>query len=210
MAGNVAPYLYLEIWSYSTKPSTLPGYVCVHPNPGYPTPPIACRSEAIGTHVYVAVHIAKLTEPICPTAGGHPCDPYGGFLGLPFGIQEVGDVPLTFMSWNACPGFLKGLSGAGEPAACLASSTLLCHDWTDHLGYLYYRNFDGTASADLTIIRSADTPDGGPWVINCGNTYDEGTIVGAGARLGGEPLDCPFGPTAVTPTTWGAIKGLYR
>jgi len=208
MAGNIAPNLCLEIWSFSEKPTALPDYVCTHPNPGYPTPPIHCWSAVIGTHVYVAVHVAKLTEPICPTVGGHACDAYGGFLGLPFGIIEVSDVSLTFMSWNACPGFLKGPSGAGEPAACLASSTVVCHDWTDHVGYLYYRNIDGTTSADLTIVRSADTPDGGPWVINCSHTYDEGTIVLGGARLGGDQISC--GGMPVIRTIWGQTRGLYR
>jgi len=188
LAGNAHPTLYLEIWSYSTKPTTLPSYICVHPHPGYPTPPIPCWSAVIGTHVYVAVHIAKLDLPICPVPLDPSCTNKGGFLGLPFGIVEVSDIPLTFMSWNACPGFLKGPSNAGEPAACLASSTSLCHDWTDHLGYLYYRNIDGTTVADLTIVQSADEPLGGPWVINCMTTYDQGTNVGGGARLGGETI----------------------
>ncbi|MCX5801728.1 MAG: hypothetical protein NTX17_10110 [Candidatus Eisenbacteria bacterium] len=213
LAGNPNPKLYLEIWSFSAKQTllpTTPAYICTHP--GRPlSGTLACWEPDVLSHIYVAVHIGGLVN-ICPNQPGtSQCDAFGGFLGLPFGINEVSDIALTFMNWNACNGFGKGPSLAGEPLACLASSSELCHDWMDHIGYLYYRNIDDTQVADLTIVKSLDTPEGGPWVINCSSTYDEGTTVGGGARYGGTELTCAGNePTSVENTTWGKIKGLYR
>jgi len=145
--------------------------------------------------------------PIFQTTG-QACIGYGGYLGLGFGAQISG-TGMTFMSWNACPGFLKGPSAAGEPAAMLASSTALCHDWVDHEGYMIWMNLTGTTARYINIIASADL--GHAKVINCHNQYDDGTTIGGGVQIGGtQTIICGESPTAVNTTTWGAIKGLYR
>ena len=217
LAGNVAPTLYLEV-SYQTydpeeaPPPVIGPEICAHVR----TYPVAlqCFAPRLAfTYYIVPIHVGKLDMPICQTTGPS-CEQFGGYLGLGFGItltNNVGVVQTTpsFMSWNACPGFLKGPSAAGEPAACIASSTALCHDWPDHEGYLLYNNLSGSTERRLNIVASADL--GHYKVINCHNQYDNGTVIGHGVQIGGaQTIVCGESPTAVTETTWGAIKGLYR
>ncbi len=214
MAGNMAPALYLELYQFEedpTDPGPMPGYVCVHERPtSYPFT-LPCYAPWVRYNYYVVpIHVGKLDMPICATTGSG-CVGFGGYLGCGFGVASTGTGTLGFMSWNACPGFLKGPSTAGEPAACLASSTLLCHDWVDHEGYLIYFA-SGTATGSkryLNIVASADL--GHFKVINCHNQYDNGTTVGGGVQIGmAQDILCGDSPTPVSATTWGAIKGLYR
>jgi hypothetical protein len=213
MAGNLNPRLYLEVYPLTEEevdPGPVPAYVCVHPVPTVYPWYLQCWALRVPYGYYaVPLHIGKLDQPICPTTG-MDCIGFGGYLGCGFGVTATGTGTLTFMSWNACPGFLKGPSAAGEPAACLASSTRLCHDWYDHEGYLLYMNGTNvTASKILTIVASADL--GHAKAINCHNMYDDGTTIGGGAQISPtQTIVCEGSPTAVTATTWGAIKGLYR
>jgi hypothetical protein len=112
------------------------------------------------------------------------------------------------MSWNACPGFLKGPSSAGEPAACLASSTAICHSEHDHEGYLVYLNTGSEPDAVyFNIVNSADL--GHYKVVACVSHYDEGTTIGGGAQVGGsQSVVCGLMP--VQELTGGSIKALYR
>lgn len=214
LAGNLAPQLYLEVYRFEedpTDPGPVPGYVCVHEAPTQYPWTLPCYSERFPYNFYVVpLHIGSLDMPICSETGAG-CANYGGFLGCFFGVASTGSGTLTFMSWNACPGFLKGPSTAGEPAACGASSTALCHDWVDHEGYLVYMNLSSTNTSAryLNIVNNADL--GHTRVINCHNEYDMGTVIGGGVQIGGtQTVVCGTSPTPVNSTTWGAIKGLYR
>jgi hypothetical protein len=215
VAGNVAPKLWLEVNYQADDPTDPegPGYLvnpCVHPAPtSYPFT-LPCFAPRIPYNFYVVpIHIGQLDRPICPTAGGSPCLNYGGYLGLGFGAALTGGTGITFMSWNACPGFLKGPSITGEPSSMLSSSTDLCHDWYDHEGYMLWLNGSGTTARYINIVASADL--GHNKLINCANMYDEGTTIGGGVQIGGaQTIVCGDSPTAVNNTTWGAIKGLYR
>ncbi len=206
LAGNTAPKLYLEIWQFAEAPDPVPDYVCVHSVP-VPVSGIPCYStKAAYNTALLAVHIGNLNQPVCPIPDAS-CTNQGGFLGLSFGLLATGEA-VTFMNWTACPGFLKGPSVAGEPSACLASSTDKCHDWQDHLGYLQYINMSTrTGMTTLGIVASADA---NPLsVINCNFLYDSGTTVVGGAQWGGaQSIVCAT--TAVSNTTWGSIKSLFR
>ena len=216
MAGNTAPRLYLEVYTLTEEevdPGPVPAVVCVHPTPTVYPWYLPCWALRVPYGYYaVPLHVGSLSLPICPTPGQSCKTPVslGGYLGCGFGVTATGTGTITFMSWNACPGFLKGPSAAGEPAACLASSTSLCHNWYDHEGYLLYMNGTNvTASKILTIVASADL--GHVKVINCHNEYDDGTTIGGGAQISPtQTIVCEGSPTAVNTTTWGAIKGLYR
>jgi hypothetical protein len=215
LAGNLTPTLYLEVYRFEedpTDPGPVPGYVCVHERPTVYPWMLPCFAPRLPYNFYVVpIHVGKLDMPVCVAdpPGAPQCDGLGGYLGLFFGIQSTGSGTLTFMSWNACPGFLKGPSAAGEPAACGASSTDLCHDWIDHEGYLVYMNLTSTAARYLNIVNNADL--GHTRVINCSNLYDMGTVIGGGVQIGGtQTIVCAGSPTPVSSTTWGAIKGLYR
>jgi hypothetical protein len=211
LAGNFVPRLYLEVYSFvedPTDPGPVPGYVCIHERPAESPWTLPCYAARLPYNFYaVPIHIGSLSLPICATTG-MACQGYGGFLGLFFGISSTGTGALTFMSWNACPGFLKGPSAAGEPAACGASSTALCHDWVDHEGYLVYMNLTSTAARYLNIVANADL--GHTRVINCHNQYDMGTVVIGGAQIGGaQTITCDM-YVPVEELTWGKIKGLFR
>jgi len=208
VAGNTAPKLYLEIWAYAEVPDPIPGEVCVHSVP-IPVGGIHCyNAKAAYATAIVALHVGNLDQPVCPTTGLSCKNPsQGGYLGVPFGVQATGEA-ITFMSWTACAGFLKGPSAAGEPSACLASSTHDCHDWQHHLGYLQYINMSTrTGMTTLGVVNNADLALFK--VINCHNEYDEGTTVVGAAQWGGvQSITCAT--TAVSATTWGGIKGLFR
>ena len=214
LAGNVAPRVYLEVYRFEedpTDPGPVPGFACVHEAPVQFPPGLPCYEVRYPYNFYVVpIHIGGLDEPICPTPGAS-CVGYGGYLGIFFGVASTGTGTLTFMSWNACDGFLKGPSAAGEPAACGASSTSACHDWYDHEGYLIYMNSASTAARYLTVTTNADLLH--TRVINCHSQYDFGTIYGGfpgGVQIGGtQTILCPES-TPVDATSWGAVKGLYR
>jgi hypothetical protein len=208
MGGNIAPRLLLEVYSFDEAPNPVPEYICRHTVTGSPQV-LPCYAQRIAYYTYCfPLHVAHLSFPICPTPGGG-CVGYGGYLGVGFGVTQTGSHPLTFMSWNACAGFLKGPSAAGEPAACLASSTQLCHDVLDHEGYLVYLNASTytTYSAIFTIVASADL--GHYKLINCHSQYDENTIIEGRAQVAPtQTMICSEVP--VEELTWGKIKGLYR
>ena len=216
-AGNVAPRVYLEVYRFEedpTDPGPVPGYVCVHQQPTVYPWTLPCYAARYPYNFYVVpIHIGSLDQPICLTPGPS-CVDYGGYLGIFFGVASTGSGTVFFMSWNACPGFLKGPSAAGEPAACGASSTRDCHEWYDHEGYLVYLNLSSTNTSAryLNVTVSADLLH--TRVINCHSQYDFGTIYGGfpgGVQIGGtQTILCGTDPTPVDATTWGAIKGLYR
>lgn len=207
-AGNVGPKLYLELWQFEEVPVTLPEEVCMHVVP-VPAGGIHCYSPKTAYYsAVVALHVGNLDQPVCPVPSA-TCETaiaHGGYLGVPFGVMTTGEA-VTFMSWTACPGFLKGPSAAGEPSACLASSTSKCHDWQDHLGYLQYINMSTrTGMTTVSVIKNADLNLYN--VINCHNEYDT-TYVGGAAQWGGtQSVTCST--TGVAPTTWGKIKGLFK
>jgi len=208
--GNHAPKVSLEVYGFEEEPDPLPAGICVHEFPPFPSE-LPCYAVRLPySFYYIPVHVCALDHPICPTTGV-PCIGLGGYVGLAFGLSQTAPTgsPLMFMSWNACYGFLKGPSAAGEPAACLASSTALCHDWYDHEGYLVYLNTSaGTDKVYFDIVNSADLNN--HYVINCLSTYDENTTIGGRAQVGGaQDILCP-GPTAVEESTWGRIKTIYR
>ncbi len=215
LAGNAAPHVYFEVNYQADDPTDPegPGFLvnpCVHTLPyTYPLM-LQCYAPRLPYNFYVVpVHIGHLSEPICATPDQFVCVNYGGYLGLGFGAALSGGTGVTFMSWNACPGFLKGPSVTGEPSSMLASSTDLCHNWYDHEGYMLWMNGSGTAARYINVMASADL--GFTKVINCAFLYDDGTVMGTGVQLGGaQTLVCPDSPTTVNNTTWGAIKGLYR
>ncbi len=207
-AGNAAPTLYFEIYRFSTTPVPVPAYVCTHATRPF-VGELPCQVPRLfNSRYYVGVHIAKLTN-ICPEPPGPLCGPYGGTVGVPFGAIMTGE-PISFISWTACPGYLKGASNAGEPAACAAYSNSGCKDWMDHTGYLLYRELeDMPGSVWITPGPNADVAHNK--VINCSFTYDENTQIGGGVQIGDpKTIVCPSDPTPVSATTWGKIKGLYR
>ncbi len=209
LAGNTAPKLYLELWQFEEVPTPLPGDICMHTTPVPPAGIHCYDAKSAFYSAVVALHVGNLDQPVCPVTGLDCKTPVsqGGYLGVPFGVLATGEA-ITFMSWNACPGFLKGPSAAGEPSACLASSTSKCHDWQDHLGYLIYMNVSSrTGMTTLGVVNNADLAT--YRVINCHNEYDTGTTVVGGAQWGGaQSITCAT--TAVSNTTWGGIKSLFR
>ena len=211
LGGNHAPKLSLEVYRFEEAPNPVPSYVCVHDFHQPPTE-LPCYDARLPYNYYcVPLHVCALDHPICSTTGV-PCAGYGGYLGVFFGVQQTAPTghPLTFMSWNACPGFLKGPSAVGEPAACGAStSNLPCHDWMDHEGYLVYLNAgSNTDKVYFDIVNSADL--GHLRVISCHSQYDMNTTIGGRVQVGGaQDIVCP-GPTAVEESTWGQIKAICR
>ena len=210
LGGNAAPKLSLEVYWFEEEPVPTPSYVCVHDFPPVPTQ-LECYAPRLQYHYYyMPLHVGALDHPICSTHGVL-CFDYGGYEGVFFGVQQTAPTghPLTFMSWNACPGFLKGPSAAGEPAACGASSTALCHDWDQHEGYLVFFNAGtNTDKVYFDVVNNADLNH--HKVISCHSQYDEGTTVASRVQVGGaQDVICPD-PTPVEDMTWGAIKGLYR
>ncbi len=181
---NAAPRLYLEIAANDGM------CMCVGP-------PLQCyrfgdaSSKFAWMPSWIYVHVGKVEN---------------GFLGVPFGMVNSGAA--IFASCTACPGFLKGPSTAGEPAAVIVSSTGPCYQWQYHPVYCMWQAQD--SNADLfTLVASADL--GHHNVINCLNQYDTGTTLGHGAEWSAnQTLVCGGDPTATELTTWGAIKGLYR
>jgi hypothetical protein len=209
-AGNMAPRLWLEVYYQADDPTDPegPGYLadpCRHPLSAPPAMP--CYAPRLPYNFYVIpIHVGNLDAPICATVGSG-CAAYGGIVGVGFGAALTGGTGLTFMSWNACPGFIKGPSVSGEPSSMLASSTELCRDWFEHEGYMLWINDTGTSARFINIVASADL--GHYRVINCSNTYDDGTTVGGGVQIGGTQVNCGgWGP--VEEMNWGAIKALYR
>ena len=211
-AGNDHPKLYLEVYRFEEEPASLPPEVCWHPWPLTSPLDLPCYAPRVPYHVYhVPLHVGDLNLPTCPyTPSGTLCVGYGGYKSVGFGVSQAAPTghPLVFMSWNACPGFLKGPSGAGEPAACLASSTAICHSEHDHEGYLAYLNTGSEPDAVyFNIVNSADL--GHYKVVACVSHYDEGTTIGGGAQVGGsQTVVCRQMP--VGELTWGKLKGLYR
>jgi hypothetical protein len=187
-AGNANPTLYLEIAADDAM------CICIGP-------PLQCYrygqssdfSKNPWQPTYVYVHVGKVEN---------------GFLGVPFGMVNSGNA--VFASCTACPGFLKGPSTAGEPAAVIVSSTGACHQWMEHPVYcMWQAQADVNVPDIFTLVASADL--GHHNVINCDNEYDVGTVLGHGAEWAPQQtLVCGGDPTAVELTTWGAIKGLYR
>ncbi|KPJ59702.1 MAG: hypothetical protein AMJ46_10145 [Latescibacteria bacterium DG_63] len=180
-AQNANPYLYLEIYADDDH-CTCQG------------PPLQCYRalpKTAWTPTYIFVHVAR-TE--------------NGFLGIPFGMVTSGGA--MFSSCTACPGFLKGPSAAGEPAAVIVSSTALCHQWQDHPIYCMWLSQD--EDPDIwTLVGSADL--GHYMVINCLNEYDFGTTLGHGAEWSSnQSFACATGDDPIDETTWGKIKALYR
>ncbi len=205
MAGNVAPKLYLEVWNYAEVPDPIPTDVCKHLTK--PTGGIHCYDVKVAyNYAVVGFHVGNLDTPICSTTGVD-CAAFGGFVGCPFGVASSGEA-VNFASWTACPGFLKGVSVAGEPSACSSNSTSGCHNWWDHSGYLSYLNLSTrTGATFFDIVANADL--GHNRVINCAFTYDNGTTIGYRAQWGGtSTLTCPS--TAVEETTWSKVKSLFR
>ena len=120
----------------------------------------------------------------------------------------VTDGGAMFTSCNACPGFLKGPSTAGEPAAVIVSSTGECHQWQHHPIYCMWLSQDATGEI-WTLTASGDL--GHYQVINCDNEYDTGTALGHGAEWSSnQSFTCGTGADDIEETTWGKIKGLYR
>ncbi len=212
LGGNPCPTLYLEVYGFEEEPDTVPDYVCTHAERPY-VGLLPCWALRLPySYYYIPVHIARVFH-VCPHEMGPACVDHGGFSGVPFGIQQVAQegAPLVFQDWNPCPGFLRGVSIAGEPAACGAYSTQGCRDWVHHTGYLVYWNAgDNTASqADFSIVPSADL--GHNKVINCEFKYDENTYVGGGARVSdSKTIGCIGDAYAVEESTWGSIKALFR
>lgn len=210
-AGNPTPTLYLEVYGFEEEPMPVPTYVCTHEGSPF-AGLLPCFSVRMPYMTYyVPIHIGKLVD-ICTTTGPE-CATHGGFVGVPFGVTQTAPegTPLTFMSWNACPGFLKGVSVAGEPAACSSNSTTGCKDWFSHTGYLSYLNLSTNMTRKVLLNIGPNADVGHNKVINCAFTYDEGTAVGGGAEIDdAQTIVCAGDPTAVEQTTWGKIKGLYR
>jgi hypothetical protein len=211
LAGNWGPQLALEVYYQADDPTDPegPGFLtnpCFHP--GSRMPVLSCYAPRLAYNFYIVpIHVDQLALPICPTTG-MDCVGYGGYLVLGFGAQISGS-GMTFMSWNACPGFLKGPSAAGEPAAMLASSTAICHDWYDHEGYMIWMNLTGTVARYINIVASADL--GHYKLINCHNQYDDNTTIAGLVQIGGtQTIVCPWQGDPVEETTWGEIKALYR
>jgi hypothetical protein len=117
---------------------------------------------------------------------------------------------------------LVGYSGGA--ADILVSSAGACHSWPDHPGYLKYINI--SPNTGRTYFRIANNSSlGFVRVINCSMGYDLGTELDGCVAWGGtvyDPFECysPPGPngwaeyfcqfTPVEPTSWGAIKSLFR
>jgi hypothetical protein len=210
LAGNTSPQLYLEVYSQAEDPTDPqgPGFLvtpCGHTQ-GYPIA-LPCYARRLDYYFYaVPLHIGRLDQPVCPTVGPE-CAQYGGFVGCGFGAVLTPDTGLTFMSWNACPGFIKGPSTSGEPSSMLATSAALCHDWTDHPGYMLWVNGTGTTTRYINVVHSADL--GFAKVINCTNQYDDGTLNSGYVQIGStQTVACPGMP--VEETTWGKVKAMYR
>ncbi|KPJ61663.1 MAG: hypothetical protein AMJ46_00875 [Latescibacteria bacterium DG_63] len=182
---NANPMLYLEIYDSDAH------CICPYVRGGDPLPCYRPLPKAQWMPAYIFIHVAKVEN---------------GYLGVPFGMVTSGGA--MFSSCTACPGFLKGPSSAGEPAAVIVSSTALCHPWNDHPIYCMWLSQDGNDET-WTLVASADL--GHYYVINCLNEYDFGTTLGHGAAWAAtNPLVCAGDPTPVEETTWGKIKGLYR
>ncbi len=208
LGGNVQPRLFLEVYRFEEQPVPVPDYVCVHAIPPYSAFP--CFAVRMPYNLYyVPIHVGALNPP-CPLEPGPACADYGGFVGVPFGIVQSAPegTPLTFVSWNACPGFLEGVSVAGEPAACVSNSTSGCKDWYDHPGYLVYVNAssNSTKAAMLYLVPNADL--GHNKVVNCAFAYDENTYAAGMAEINDTQTTACFVP--VEENTWGSIKALFR
>jgi hypothetical protein len=211
LGGNAHPKLYLEVYHFEEDPVSLPQEICWHQWPLTSPLELPCYAPRVPYHVYyLPLHVGDLDLPTCPSTQGYLCAGYGGYKSVAFGVSQTPPTghPLTFMSWNACPGFLKGPSAAGEPAACLASTTQICHSSHDHEGYLVYLNAStATDAVYFNIVDNADL--GYAKVYSCSSSLDEGTTIGGGAQVGGsQTVVC--GQMPVAELTWGKIKGLYR
>jgi hypothetical protein len=179
--GNANPNIYLEIYADEAH-CTCPG------------PPLPCyRSDTKAQYLptYIFLHVARVEN---------------GYKGLPFGMVTDGNA--MFTACTACPGFQKGPSTAGEPAAVIVSSTGECHQWQQHPVYCMWLSNDA-AGEIWTVVSSADL--GHYMVINCDNEYDSGTTLGHGAEWStNQSFACATGGDAVEQTSWGRIKSLYR
>ena len=207
-AGNPTPTLYFEVYRFSTTPSPVPTYICTHATRPF-VGPLPCFADRIfNSRYYVPIHVAKLVD-ICPLESGPECAPYGGTTGLPFGAIMTG-APISFINVTACPGWMKGASIIGEPAAIGIYSNTGCKDWVSHPGYLLYRELEESEAA-VYITPGPNADVGYVYNISCDFTYDMGTVIGGGVQIGGtQTIICPQDPTPVSATTWGKIKGLYR
>jgi hypothetical protein len=197
---NAHPALFLDIYSFKPKPSTLPAYICTH---DIGVPAVQCYAGPLkpaGSWGYVIIHVCKL-DPIPP----------GGFIAVYFGMEASGVELPDFISVNACPGWLKAPSTAGEPMATgFASIGGICRDWTYHPGYVLWNDTWGSVPTNATyfdIVNSADLLHHN--ISNCLNEYDPTTIGGRAQWGADKTIQCE-GSTAVELTTWGKIKGLYR
>jgi len=211
LASNDHPKLYLEVYHFEEEPTELPQEICWHPWPLTSPVDLPCYAPRVQGHLYyLPLHIGDLNLPTCPYTSGYLCGGYGGYKSVWFGVSQSAPTghPLVFMSWNACPGFLKGPSAAGEPAACLASTTAICHSEHDHEGYLVYLNTNSDAGA--AYFNLGNNADLGEYkVYSCSSLVDEGTAIGGGAQVGGsQTMTCGLMP--VQELTWGELKALYR
>jgi len=219
LAGNLQPTLFLEIYSFEDPADTLPGYVCTHTEITYPFYLPCSAAKSPYGYGFLAVHVGRLSMPVCPTVGAG-CSDYGGFAGIHFGVIQRGE-PVLFMGYTACPGFVSGFNdGPGDILALTAGG---CHDWRDHPGYLRYINLSTNTGA--TYFRIVENATVGVFrVVNCSLGYDYGTEAAGCAAWGGtvyDPSDCYYpydggmaqyfcGFTPVETTSWGAIKSLFR
>lgn len=215
-AGNLNPTLYLEMYMYDTDPDD-PDYGCViggtcpeicyhsvHPLVG----DLHCYNTKTAYFIGVTpIHVAKLATP--PLADGWPlpCGPGGGYVLVSCAITKAG-AAVTFMGLTVCPNFLQGPGTA--PGGILVSATTKCHDWEDHPCYGKWLTTN-VVQTNFTITGNLE--DGNMIdLINCQGTTERPILtVSGGAQWGGtKTIVCATNPTAVTTTTWGAIKGLYR
>jgi hypothetical protein len=179
--GNPNPHLYLEIFADDAH--------CV--SVGIPPVCFYDGYKAEWVPCYVFLRVSKAAN---------------GFYGLPFGMTAQNTS--VFLGSIACPGFLKGPSTAGEPAAIMVTSSEECHQWQHHPIYCTWQAKD-SATDYFDIVASADV--GHHNVINCDNQYDTGTVIGGRAQwIGPQTIICGGDIYPVEPATWGKIKASYR
>jgi hypothetical protein len=136
----------------------------------------------------------------------HACNLTKGLLGVEFGVTQTGtDI---FLGAFACPGFTKGPSNAGEPAAIIFWSTGPCYGSATHPGFTKWLS-TGPSQNIFRIVPNADV--GNYKVFNCDNEYYEWPMLGGNAQWGApQTIGCRDAQTGIELVTWGRIKGLYR
>jgi len=205
-AGNVLPYVHLEVYQYSQQQDPAPAEVCLHQERGEIELQCYCPKSAYA-YAFVPIHVTHLNLPICSTVGP-ACADSGGYTGIELGLHVSGTA-VTFLSAVACSGFSKLPSTASEPGAISFVSTSLCHASGAHPGYVvYYNASTKTTATYFDITSNADT--GQLRVLNCEQLYDPWTAINGRAQWGGtRTIVCSI-DIDVEPSTWGKIKALYR